>query len=171
MLHVRLLVLKYVLPWFLLLTWILPQLVWLVRTVVKLVSFTDLYDWLLVVPLLQLWNVRNCIILGCYLRLSSTITISRDGHNCLLWGHFLSLWGSFFCVRLHRGVVSVLDLYFGECSFYSFSLLLSEWELVWLVSLVALKCTVNIYVFCGVLKLYVGVLANGTTGFAGRTLI
>ena len=41
-------------------------------------------------------------------------------------------------------VVSVLDLYFGECSSCSFSLLLSEQELVRLVLLVALKCNANI---------------------------
>ena len=106
--------------------------------VVKLVGFTDSYDWLLVVPLSPLWNVRNCIISGCYLRLSPTITIGHNGRNCLLWGCFLSLWGAFSVFDFIVGVVSVLNLYFGECSSCSFSLLLSEWELV------ALKCNANI---------------------------
>ena len=69
------------------------------------------------------------------------------------------------------GVVSVLDLSFGECSFCSFSLLLSERELVRLVLLVALICNANIYVFCGVLMFYLKVVANGMTGFTGCTLI
>ena len=112
--------------------------------VVKLLGFTDSYDWSLVVLLLQLWNVGNCIILGCYLRLLSTIMIGCSGHNWLFWGHFLSLWGAFSVLDFIVGVVSVFDLYFGECSSCSFSLFLSEWELVWLVSLDALECNANV---------------------------
>ena len=100
-----------------------------------------------------------------------------------------------------EGVVSLLDLYFGECSFCSFSLLLSEQELVRLVSLVALKCTVNIcilwcfealrkgcsewydwfcwsysdirlmHVICGDLTLYSEAVTTVMTSFTGRTEI
>ena len=109
--------------------------------------FYPLIRLVAIVPLLQLWNVSKCIISGCYLRLSSNITIGHNGHNYMLWGHFLSLWGVFSVFDFIVGVVSVLNLYFGECSSGSFSLLLSKWELVQLVLLVALKCNANICIF------------------------
>ena len=46
------------------------------------------------------------------------------------------------------GVVSVLDLYFGECSSCSIFVILSDRELVRLVFLVALKCSVIICMLC-----------------------
>ena len=84
--------------------------------------------------------------LGCYLRLSSTTTIGHDGRNLLVVGAIFCLCGGIFRVRLCCGAVSVLDLYFGECSSCSSFLLLSDRELVRLVLLVALKCTANVCV-------------------------
>ena len=51
-----------VLPLFLLLTWLLWQLVWLVGTVVKLSGFTDSYYWSLVV--LLCWFLYSASSLG-----------------------------------------------------------------------------------------------------------
>ena len=127
--------------------------------------------------------------------------IGHNGHNCLLWGHFLSLWGAFSVFDFVVGVVSVLNLYFGECSSCSFSLLLSERELVQLVLLVALKCNANIcilwcfdalrescsdwydwfcwsyydirlmHVICGYLTFYSETVTTVTTSFTGHTEI
>ena len=95
-------------------------------------------------------------------------------------------------------VVSVLNLYFGKCSSCSFSLLLSDWELVRLVLLVTLKCNANIcilwcfdalcescsdwydwfcfsyydirlmHVICGYLTFYLETVTTVTTSFIGR---
>ena len=88
----------------------------LVRTVVKLKGFTDSYDWSLVVPLFQLWNIGNSLILCFYLSYSATVMIDYVGCNVLIMGGFLLSWGVFY-VRLHRGVVSVLDLYLVSFSY------------------------------------------------------
>ena len=80
------------------------------------------------------------------MRLSSTVTIGCNGHNLLVVGAFSVLVGAFSVFNFIVGVVSVLNLYFGECSSCSFSLLLSDQELVRLVLLVTLKCNANICV-------------------------
>ena len=45
-------------------------------------GFTDSYDWSLVVPLLQLWNVLNFSFLSIYLSFSATIMTDYVGHAC-----------------------------------------------------------------------------------------
>ena len=116
-------------------------------------------------------------------------------------GIFYPCGGCYSVFNFVVGVVSVLDFYFGECSFCSFSLLLSEQELVRLVLLVALKCNANIcilwcfdalhescsewydwfhwsysdirlmHVICGNLTFYSETVTTVTTSFTGCTEI
>ena len=91
-----------VLSWFLLLTWLLQQLVWLVGTVVKLLGFTDAYDWSLVVLLYWLWWVPWALsgtgmtsLLGCWsFQLVVVVIVCSVVFFCvLLLGAFLSFGG------------------------------------------------------------------------------
>ena len=68
--------------------------------------------------------------LGVLLETLSSIMIGCNGHNLLVVGVFSVLVGAFSVFNFVAGAVSVLNLYFGECSSCSFSLLLSDQELV-----------------------------------------
>ena len=104
-----------VLPLFLLLTWLLWQLVRLVRTVVKLQGFTDSYDWSLVVLLCWFWNIKKFLISCSDLCISATVTIGCSGCELLSLDRFL-LSCSICYVRFRCRMVGVCWLLLGECT-------------------------------------------------------
>ena len=104
-----------VLPWFLLLPWLLRQLVRLVGTVIKLWGLTDSYDWSLVVLLCWFWNIKKFLISCSDLYISATVTIGCDGRNLLSLGHFL-LSCRMCYVRFRCQTVGVCQPLHGECT-------------------------------------------------------
>ena len=117
-----------VLPLFLLLTWLLRQLVRLVGTVVKLQCFTDSYNWSLVVLLCWFWNIKKFLILCSDLCISVTVTIGCGGRELLSLDHFLlSCSICYVCFRCRT--VGVCRLLLGECT-------APYRQLVWLVFMV-----------------------------------
>ena len=87
----------------------------------------------------KLWNVRNCMLLGCNLRYSTTITIGCIGRK---WLNFAC---SLLMCRCILGSISLCMGVFCALSLFWVILLLAEycylhaWKLVCLVSLVVLE--------------------------------
>ena len=66
-------------------------------------GFTDSYDWLLVVLLLQLWNVLNFSFLSISLGFLATVTTNYVGHALLISSCFLCFPVGVFRLRCGSG--------------------------------------------------------------------